>query len=93
MRPGPGLKIRDRTPVISAKVRDAETDLASDNIKSVYLDGRSIAKFNYYRVANELTFEPGRRLARKGHWVKVMVKDPQGEAEVRTWRFKVVRRR
>jgi hypothetical protein len=87
-RPAPSSQIKDRTPLIGATVRDAQTDLAQGNI-NLYVDGRA-KSFSYNAATDRLTYQSG-RLAYGGHTVKVEATDASGLKAAKTWRFKVVR--
>jgi hypothetical protein len=54
--------ITDRTPRISAVVRDETTDLAKEDIR-LYLDGRPKGGFSYDRATNRLTFNTSTTLS------------------------------
>lgn len=88
-RPAPGASIRDRRPRVTAIVRDAQTDLAKNNIR-LYFDGRLRKTFSYDRAANRLTFVP-QRLAPGRHGVRIAASDGQGRQNARSWTFKVRR--
>jgi len=87
----PKGKIRDRTPIISATVRDDETELTETQIE-LYIDGRLKQGFSYDQVEDKLTYKSG-KLSYRRHRVQVVADDGQGLQETRTWTFKVVRRR
>jgi hypothetical protein len=55
VRPAPGAQVKDRTPTISALVRDDITELAKSNL-SLSIDGRSVTKFAYSQATDRLTF-------------------------------------
>jgi subtilisin family serine protease len=86
-RPG---RTRDRTPTISATVRDDETDLTASNI-SLYVDGRQVATFDYDQATDELTYM-STRLSSTRHMVEVIVQDGQGASTTKAWSFRVKRR-
>ena len=86
----PGSKTRDRTPTISATVRDDETDLTESNI-SLYLDGQPITGFTYDQATDKLTYTSP-RLSRTRHTVEiVVVDDPQEPSTTKTWSFRISR--
>ena len=86
----PSGKTRDRTPRISAVVRDAGSELAKSDIK-LYVDGKARA-FSYDAATDRLS-GVSRRLSYGGHAVKVVATDDSGNRASEAWRFKVVRRR
>jgi thermitase len=88
VRPAPDSAVDDRTPLIGATVRDAETNLSKDDIR-LLVDGRERKGFSYNRTRDRLTFEPEQRLATGTHSVKVVARDAQGLTTNRTWSFKV----
>ena len=85
----PSGKVRDRTPRISATVRDAGSELAKSDIK-LYVDGKARA-FSYDAATDRLS-GVSRRLSYGGHAVKVVATDDSGNRASEAWRFKVVRR-
>jgi hypothetical protein len=90
IKPVTGSKIRNRSPLIAAKVSDAQTDLAQSNIK-LFVDGKPITNFSYDAVTDRLSYQSG-RLAHGGHTVKVEATDASGLKGENAWSFKVVRR-
>ena len=88
MRPAPGSTIRDRTPAISAFVRDSQTDLTKANV-ALFVDGRRILTFGYNQATDRLAYT-SRPLAYGRHTVKVVANDGQLSAS-RSWSFKIAR--
>ena len=90
LRPADGSTTADRTPVVAARVTDAETNLLKRNV-SLFLDGNRIARanFDYNRDTNRLRYVPGSDLAAGGHRVKVVASDPQGLVTRKTWGFSI----
>lgn len=88
VRPAPGSATRDRTPLISAVVRDAQTELTRNNIVSLKVDGRAKA-FSYDPATDRLTYQNG-RLALGRHTVSVVATDGALSAN-KTWSFRVVK--
>lgn len=86
----PTGKIRDRTPLIGAVVRDAETDLSQGNI-TLKVDGSS-KSFSYDAGADRLSHQ-SRRLSYGRHTVTVEARDAGGLETSKTWSFKVVKKR
>jgi hypothetical protein len=89
MKPAPGSKTRDRTPLITAKVSDAQTDLAHSDIE-LFVDGKSMTNFSYDPATDRLSYQSG-SLAYGRHTVKVEATDASGLKGEKTWSFKVVR--
>jgi thermitase len=88
-RPAPGASTRDRTPVISATVNDAETDLQKADIQLV-VDGMVRGGFTYNADTNRLTYTtPTLSFAR--HTVRITATDAADNATSYGWGFKVVR--
>jgi len=87
----PSSAIRDRTPIISATVRDDETELAETQIE-LYIDGRLKQGFIYDAPTDGLTYQSG-RLSTSRHTVRVVADDGQGLVEARTWSFTIKDRR
>ena len=90
MRPVPGSTTEDRTPTISATVRDAQLDLAKENIK-LFVDGRQVLAFNYNRDTNRLTYTPDSNLSYDKHTVRVRAKDAVDLVASKWWSFKIIR--
>ena len=87
MRPAPGSRTRDRTPLISATVRDAQTNLTNSNL-TLYLDGRKVGAFSYNTSTDRMTRLV--RLPPGPHSVRVTARDAQGLSATRTWGFRIV---
>ncbi len=92
VRPAPGSKTRDKTPVISATIRDAQTELRENNV-SLFVDGKQIGRtrFVYNPGTDRLRYGSG-KLSRGAHRVNVTARDGQGLSATKTWGFRVVRR-
>jgi thermitase len=86
--PRPTSRARDRTPTISASVRDDRTELTKDDMK-LYIDGRQIGSFTYDGTEETLLYKSHRRLARTHHKAKVIVHDADGRSATRTWTFRI----
>ena len=86
MKPSPST--RDRTPRVSATVRDNSTELAKGDIRFV-LDGRARSTFAYYPGADRLIYDSG-RLPVGRHTVRITATDEAGNTSTRTWSFKVI---
>jgi len=89
VRPAPGSSTRDRTPVISATVNDADTDLQKANIQ-FSVDGTFRGGFAYNAATNRLTFTT-QTLSYARHTVRIVAKDAAGNTTTYGWSFKVVR--
>jgi hypothetical protein len=90
LRPAPSAQVKDRTPPISAVVRDDITELAKANL-SLSLDGRRVTTFAYNQATDRLTFTPTRNLSYGRHTVEVKATDGAGQTTNKIWSFKVVR--
>ena len=86
----PTGEIRDRTPRITATVRDETTNLAKPNIR-LFVDGRRKTTFSYDRSTDRLAFDSP-TLSFGRHTVKVEATDEAGNKATKTWSFKVIRR-
>lgn len=89
-RPVPGSKTKDRTPTVSATIKDNRTNLAKSNITLVF-DGKKRGTFSYNRNTDRFSFTPGSRIPLGKHTVKVVARDGAGISKVATWKFSVVR--
>ncbi|MDP9454528.1 MAG: hypothetical protein CYG60_12525 [Actinobacteria bacterium] len=89
--PSSGAKTRDRTPAISAVVRDSQTNLAKGDIK-LFVDGRQISAsaFAYDASTDKLSYTSG-TLSYARHTVKVDARDAAGNVVSKQWTFYVVR--
>ena len=85
--PRPNSTTRDRTPLISAIVRDNRTDLTQADI-SLFVDQRSTG-FSYYRGRDLL--RTVKRLPLGRHAIRVVARDDAGNRSVRVWRFSIRR--
>jgi hypothetical protein len=90
LKPAPGSKIHNSSPLIAANVSDAETDLAQGDIK-LFVDGRPVTNFSYDAATDRLSYRSG-KLAYGGHTVKVEATDASALMGENTWKFKVVKR-
>jgi hypothetical protein len=90
VRPLQGSSIKDRTPTTSATIRDAQLDLAKENIK-VFVDGRQTLAFKYNRDTNRLSYTPSRYLSYDKHTIRIRAEDAVGLVASKSWSFKVVR--
>lgn len=84
--PAAGSSTRDRTPTISARVRDSQTDLARGNV-TLFVDGRRV-RFSYSPASDRLKYTAGNPLRVGRHTVKVVANDGS-ISNSRTWRFRV----
>ncbi|MDQ4128944.1 MAG: S8 family serine peptidase, partial [Actinomycetota bacterium] len=87
----PGGRTRDRTPLISATVRDQETDLAQSQIQ-LYINGNQKLDFSYDQTTDTLTYN-STRLGNRRHKVQIFVADGHQLEEIRSWSFFAGRRR
>ncbi len=86
----PSPRTRERTPEVTATVRDDRDELSQNNV-SFFLDGREMDTFSYAASTDRLTYQSARVSAGK-HTVKIVATDAAGNDTIRTWSFKVVRR-
>lgn len=87
-RPVPRSKVRDRTPNISAFVRDRETNLRRSNL-TLILDGKKKTSFQYDTNRGRLSYTSNRKLASGKHSVKVVARDGERLKAVKQWTFTV----
>ena len=87
--PAPSSSTHNRTPLISATVRDAETDLDGTAIK-LFVDGIERTA-SYDKASDKLTYQSA-KLAPGQHTVRIEATDASGLKGQNTWKFKVVRR-
>ncbi|QIN82854.1 S8 family serine peptidase [Rubrobacter tropicus] len=88
-RPVPASSIRDRTPKITATVKDNKTDLQKGNIQ-LYVDGSARGGFTYYAGVDRLIYTTP-TLSYGNHSVRIVAKDTAGNTTSSSWGFKVVR--
>jgi subtilisin family serine protease len=86
----PSPRTRDRTPTVTATVRDDHTELSESNLR-LALDGQERAGFSYDAGTDRLTYNGG-RLSLGNHTVTVAAADAAGNETAETRTFKVVRR-
>jgi subtilisin-like proprotein convertase family protein len=91
VKPAPGSKTRDRTPLIAATVRDAQTELAQNNI-TLFVDNQPKAAFTYSQSTDTLTYQSTNLKAGRRHAVKMVANDGV-LSTTRSWSFKVIQRR
>jgi hypothetical protein len=91
IKPVPGSKIRNRRPLIAAKVSDAETDLPDRSHIHLYVDGNRITNISYDTATDRLRYRSG-KLKRGKHTVMIRAWDSVHTMGENTWNFKVVRR-
>jgi CSLREA domain-containing protein len=87
LSPDPGSKISDRTPRISAKITDDQTDLAKSDI-TLRLDGKLKGSFSYDRSEEKLVYKSGKLEKDRRHTVEIKASDGQRSSTER-WSFKV----
>ena len=90
LSPKPGSSTEDRTPTIRAIVRDAQTDLASSNLR-LFLDGEPIKNFSYDQDTDRLRFTLREDLTFRGHAVSIVARDDVRLVGRKSWSFSVVR--
>jgi hypothetical protein len=88
--PALGSKIKSRTPLISATVRDAQTDLDATAIR-LFVDG-SARTASYDKASDRLTYQ-STKLARRQHTVRIEATDEKGLQTFNDWNFKIVRKK
>jgi hypothetical protein len=88
LSPAPGSEIKELKPLISATVRDAETDLSASNIK-LFVDGNA-RTFTYDKASDKLTYQSDVELAEGQHTVRIEATDEKGEQTVKDWSFRIV---
>jgi hypothetical protein len=90
-RPAPNSRIQNRSPLISATVRDAEDNLAATDIK-LFVDGNPIAAadFSYNQTTDKLSYKTN-QLSLGGHTVRIVATDTKGLSTQETWSFRVRR--
>jgi Tol biopolymer transport system component len=93
LSPVPGSGTTDRTPRVSARVKDAQEDLAKPDITELSLDGQTIGRtaFSYDPSTDRLSYTPSSALSYGRHTVRVVAQDSAGATATRAWSFSVVR--
>ncbi|MGH3998635.1 MAG: hypothetical protein ACRDTJ_14375, partial [Pseudonocardiaceae bacterium] len=90
LKPAPGAKIRDRTPLIAATVRDAQTNLAKTNIK-LFVDGKA-RSFSYNASTDKLVHRSKKLKAGKRHTVRIEANEGL-LSTTKSWSFKVLQKK
>lgn len=85
-RPGAGSVLGDRTPRISAVVRDGTTELARRDVR-LFVDGKS-RPFTYDRREDLLEKRTG-KLSLGKHRIRIVALDEAGNRAVRYWVFRI----
>jgi hypothetical protein len=75
LRPAPGSSTQNGAPLISATVRDDQTDLDGSNIK-LFVDGNA-ETFSYDKANDKLTYKSA-KLASGKHAVRIEATDTSG---------------
>lgn len=88
LRPAPRSRVRDRTPLISAKVTDTQDDLFKRNIK-LYVDGRA-KSFSYNRSTDKLVYRSRQLSVGNNYTVRIVATDGSKLAATKQWSFRVV---
>jgi subtilisin family serine protease len=86
----PSSRTRDRTPTITATVRDDRTELSESDV-GFSLDGQEMGTFSYDAGTNRLTYNGG-RVSLGNQTVTITATDAAGNDAVETWTFRVIRR-
>jgi thermitase len=86
----PSSRTRDRTPTITATVRDDRTELSESDV-GFSLDGQERGTFSYDAGTDRLTYNGG-RVSVGNHTVTITATDAAGNDAVETWTFRVIRR-
>lgn len=81
----------DRTPKISAMIKNPETRLARGDI-DLYIDGREFRRFSYSPATGLQSRGTGRALDYRNHTVKIVATDEQGLVTTKEWNFAVKKR-
>jgi subtilisin family serine protease len=84
----PSPRTRDRTPTITATVRDDRDELSQNNVL-FFVDGLEIDAFSYDASTDRLTYQSARISAGK-HTGRIVATDAAGNGTIRTWPFRVV---
>ena len=92
LRPSPGATTTDRTPRISAKVTDPQTDLALQDI-TLTLDDRTISRrvISYDSTTDRLQYTTPSALPIGRHVIMIVVEDSVEMAMTKRWRFRIIR--
>ena len=85
----PSPSTRDRTPRLTAIVRDDGAELSQGDVR-LALDGREATAFSYDASTDRLIYDSG-RLSVGTHTATITATDAAGNSGTRTWTFKVRR--
>jgi hypothetical protein len=86
----PSGSTRDRTPTLTATVRDDRAELSQGNL-SFSLDGQERNTFSYDATSDSFTYNSG-QLSIGKHVARITATDAAGNTAVAPWTLKVVRR-
>jgi subtilisin family serine protease len=84
----PSPRTRDRTPTITATVRDDRDELSQNNVL-FFVDGLEIDAFSYDASTDRLTYQSA-RISAGEHTGRIVATDAAGNGTIRTWTFRVV---
>ena len=87
LKPANGSSTRDRTPAITATVKDAETNLQKGNIK-LYVDGKRMTSFSYSPATDRLK-ATSRTLNKGTHKAKIVANDGAGQTTTTQSTFRI----
>lgn len=89
INPKPGARIKSRTPVIAATVRDPGSTLAKSNIR-LFVRGVERKNFTYAPSTGRLSFKTP-KLPYGATGVRIIARDELGKSTSRSWSFRVIR--
>ncbi|MGI8649493.1 MAG: S8 family serine peptidase [Rubrobacter sp.] len=89
VNPKPGARIKSRTPVIAATVRDPGSTLAKSNIR-LFVRGVERKNFTYAPSTGRLSFKTP-KLPYGATGVRIVARDDLGKSASRSWSFRVIR--
>ena len=92
VKPVQATRTKDRTPTITALVRDDNTNLTGSDI-SLFIDGRQTTPFSYNSTTDTLTYTPTQKLTYGRHTVQIVAKDAANHSANMVWDFRIVRRK
>ncbi len=90
IKPPPGSRLRNKKPLLKARVKDQGSMIGSDENVRVWLDGkRIIAEWDPEK--HSVQYRPRKPLSPGHHWLKILVRDRVGNQTIHRSEFWILR--